>query len=227
MSTQPQPDPGPHLRQNSQQQLPVRPTSNSDTLASSSSTMQDYQHTRRTAPEDSHSVQHQRQAPTTMKNTTIPSTLLDTDPRETRRRGAGFDSGHFEQELGSREERPQPAYRGDSGFTSGETDMSPPVEGGMLGWKMAFGSSGESATSGVGDGPEGTSGEIDRGSSGSGSGTHKSAPEDWFNAFNRDVGGNNYTTFDGTSPNLLFLFIYYQKKNMSWQGLNVLIGCNR
>lgn len=143
-----------------------------------------------------------------MKNTTIPSTLLDTDPRESRRGGTGFDSDDFEQESGSREERPHPAYRGDSGFASGETDMSPPVEGGMLGWEMAFGSSGESATSGVGDGPEGTSGEIDRGSSGSGSGgTHKSAPEDWFNAFNRDVGGNNYTTFDGTIPNLLFFFI--------------------
>lgn len=75
--------------------------------------------------------------------------------------------------------------------------MSPPI---LSEWKMAFGSSGESATSGVGDGPEGASGENDRGSSGSGSGTHKSAPEDWFNTFNRDVGGNNYTTFDGTYP---------------------------
>lgn len=75
--------------------------------------------------------------------------------------------------------------------------MSPPIPSE---WKMAFGSSGESATSGVGDGPEGASGENDRGSSGSGSGTHKSAPEDWFNTFNRDVGGNNYTTFDGTYP---------------------------
>lgn len=167
--------------------------------------MQDYRHTRRTAPEDSHSLQQQRQPPTTM-NTTIPSTLLDTDPRETRRRGVGLDlGGDPEQESGSKEERPQPAYRGDSGFASGEAEMGPPVAGG---WKMAFGSSGESATSGVGDGPEGTSGEIGRGTSGSGSGTHKSAPEDWFNAFNRDVGGNNYTTFDGTDPN----FFYSPKK---------------
>lgn len=197
MSTQPQPDPGPHLRHNSQQQLPVRPTSNSDVLVSPSSTMQDYQHLHRTAPEDSHSLQHQRQTPTTM-NTTIPSTQFGIDPRENVRRGVGFDStGNFGQALNSREERPRPPYHGDSGFTSGETDMSPPIPSE---WKTAFGSSGESATSGVGDGPEGASGENDRGSSGSGSGTHKSAPEDWFNAFNRDVGGNNYTTFDGTYP---------------------------
>lgn len=168
--------------------------------------MQDYRHTHRTTPEDSHSLQQQRQAPTTM-NTTISSTLLDTDPRETRRRGIGLDlGGDFEQESGPREDRPQPAYRGDRGLASGETDMSLPVAGGMPGWKMAFGSSGESATSGVGDGPEGTSGEIGRGTSGSGSGTHKSAPEHWFNAFNRDVGGNNYTTFDGTDPNPNFFY---------------------
>lgn len=85
--------------------------------------------------------------------------------------------------------------------------MSPPA---ASGWKIAFGSSGESATSGVGDGPEGTSGEINRGSSGSGSGTHKSSPEDWFNAFNCDVGGNNYATFDGTGPKIF--------RNVSWQG---------
>lgn len=201
MSTQPQPDPGPHLRHDSHQQLPVRPASNSDTLASSS-TMQDHRHTRRTAPGDSESLQQQRQAPIAM-DTAIPPTLPGADPRESRRRGVGIDlAGKFESESSSRGERSQPTHHGDSGFASGETDTSPPTEGasGMLGWKMTFRSSGESAASGAGDGPEGAPGEIDRESTGSRNGTHKSASEDWFNAFNRDVGGNNCATFDGTDP---------------------------
>lgn len=138
-------------------------------------------------------------------NTAIPPTLPGADPRESKRRGVGIDlDGNFEQVSSSRGERPQPTHHGDSGFASAETTMSPPIEGasGMPGWKMAFGSSGESATSGVGDGPEGASGEIDRESSGSRSGTHRSGSEDWFNAFNRDVGGNNCATFDGTGPSL-------------------------
>lgn len=140
-------------------------------------------------------------------NTTMLSTL---DPRGDTRGAVGFDTRDFELESSSREERPHPAYRGDSGFTSGAT-MSPPIKSSTLGWDMAFGSSGESATSGVGDGPEGVSGEIDRGSSGSVSGTHKSAPEDWFNTFNRDVGGNNYATFDGTNP-ISFLIVSWQSR---------------
>lgn len=136
-------------------------------------------------------------------DTAVPSQLPGAEQRENRIGAVGVDlGGKFEQESSSREGRPQPIHHGGSGFASGGTDMevpmNPPIEE-REGWKMAFRSSEENAPSGVGDGAEGTLGEIDRESIAD-SGAHKSASEDWFNAFNRNVGGNNYATLDGMDP---------------------------
>ncbi|KAH8151715.1 uncharacterized protein LAJ45_04337 [Morchella importuna] len=202
MSTQQQqpsqPDPGrTHLRHDldssSHQQLPVRPSSNS-ALASPPSSMQDnhHRHQRRTALEDSNSLRHQHQGPMEYTTTTthIPPHLpgIESIPSRKRERGNNNMAGMFDQEQQqqqfTRDGRPQPTHHGDSGFTSGDASMfpSPPPEDprdeAMLGWK--FGSSGGSAASGAGDGAESAS--------------------DWFNTFNRDVGGNNYAQLDDDPP---------------------------
>lgn len=116
---------------------------------------------------------------------------------------AGMFDQEQQQQQFTRDGRPQPTHHGDSGFTSGNASMFPspppedPRDDAMLGWKMQFGSSGGSAASGAGDGADTASGEIDLESIAD-SGAHNSGSEDWFNAFNRDVGGNNYATLDGT-----------------------------